>query len=38
LFGDEDMFRSRGSHPADEGFTGSDHALVMNRIRWALEH
>lgn len=38
LFGDADMWRARSSHRADQHFQGSDHALVTNRIRWALEH
>jgi hypothetical protein len=36
LFGEKVLWSSRGSCAADAGFTGSDHALVTNRIRWAL--
>lgn len=38
FFGDQDLWRTRFSHESDSGFTGTDHALVTNRIRWALEH
>lgn len=38
LFGDISLFKARGSHEADEDFTGTDHELVTNRLRWALEH
>lgn len=38
LFGDADIWSARWSHRADGFFEGSDHALVTNRIRWALEH
>ena len=32
LFGDPDLFDPARCHPADKGFVGTDHALVMNRI------
>lgn len=38
LFGDSELFKWRGQHEADKGFEGTDHALVTNRLRWALEH
>lgn len=38
LFGDASLFDSRMGHQADWDFAGSDHSLVTNRIRWALEH
>lgn len=44
LFGDELMFKTRWSHPADpapgseDDETISDHELVANRLRWALTH
>ncbi|QFZ84557.1 hypothetical protein GFK26_18180 [Variovorax paradoxus] len=28
----------RGGHPADEGFTGTDHELVSNRLRWIIQN
>ena len=36
LFGDWRLFAERCDHPADKGFIGSDHALVINRLKWAL--
>lgn len=36
IFGDDQIFHPRGAHEADGLFYGSDHALVTNRIRWAL--
>lgn len=38
IYGNDFMFSYRGGHPADQGFIGSDHALVMRRIEWELEH
>ncbi len=31
-----DLFAIRGDHVADAHFTGSDHALVANRLRWLI--
>lgn len=38
LFGDADLFRTRGAHRADSGFFGTDHELVTNRLKYALSH
>jgi hypothetical protein len=38
LFGDTSIWCTRGHHFADTTFVGTDHALVTNRIRWALEN
>lgn len=42
LFGPSDhpyidsLLFARGGHVADEGFTGNDHALVTNRLKWLI--
>lgn len=38
LFGDDCAFDARGMHPADRWFTGTDHALVVHRLNWMLNH
>lgn len=38
LFGDVSIFNSRGLHLADDNFTGSDHALVTNRLKELLNN
>jgi hypothetical protein len=32
----ENLFAPRGGHPADAGFSGTDHALVTNRLNWLI--
>ncbi|VTU32093.1 hypothetical protein H4CHR_02941 [Variovorax sp. PBS-H4] len=34
----DDLFNSREGHVADDGFTGTDHELVTNRLRWLIEN
>lgn len=36
LFGSYAMFNARDAHPSDEGFIGTDHELVTNRIKHAI--
>lgn len=44
LFGDDsneaidNLLSMRGVHIADDGFVGSDHAMVSNRLRWLIDN
>lgn len=38
LFGDTSIVCTRGLHPADQGFEGGDHAVVLNRLNWLIEN
>lgn len=35
---DDAIFNSRRGHPADDGFEGTDHALVTNRLNWIIDN
>lgn len=33
-----EIVNTRGHFPSDIGFTGTDHALVLNRLNWLIEN
>ncbi len=38
IFGDENIDRCKGGHPADEGYTGPYSDLLNHRLKWLLEN